>query len=450
MSGTDMLNGIVLLVDDEPSNLKLMATILEPEGYRIAVASTAEDMMRQVNDLMPSMILLDLSLPDANSADLLPDIYELHPSIQIVIVTVEDDPEVIVRCMQSGAQDYLVKPINPVRLLTTVKRSMDSYIKSFEISHLQERLGNSELKDPAAFIDFVTQSPQMKRVLCYAENLARTDVPVLISGEKGTGKDCLVNALCRVTGQDAVRVDIEAKELNNPGVFKDIFFHGGTKEKQVLCVNDIADLSAGVQIMLLQFLKDESVSSAGRTKKFLFMTRENMNQICNLGLFSKELHHRLRAHWVHLPALREKQEDIEGLLLHFLQESAREMDKNIPTIPQQLIPLLLSYNFPGNARELKDMVKSAMMRHQKKMLSMQVFEDWIYRKRSGEELTGDDLIHLDADRRLPTLKELNRWIARTAMERSGGNIQQAANMLGITRQAMSKRLKNLDGENGED
>jgi len=461
---------LVLVVDDEPDNLRLAAAILEPAGHRLAICTSGSQLLKQAPMLKPDLILLDLSLPDAHGRELLPRIQALLPQTPVIIVTVEDQPDMIVACMRLGCYDYLVKPILPIRLLTTVARALESSAQREEISALQEDLRHPGLQRPEFFAAIVTRSPLLLGQLRYAEILAPTGVPVLITGESGTGKELLAEAIHRCSGRRGEFIRVNIAGCDDQFFSDTLFGHArgaftgaiatrkGLLDKAAggtILLDEIGDLSLSSQVKLLRLVQEAEYYPLGsdRTEKssarVLASTHQDLAALVAMGGFRRDLFFRLGAHHIQLPALRENSEDLPLLLEHFLELHARTFSRKKISAPPELLNLLKSYAFPGNVRELEGLTRDAMLCHDKGVLSLKVFEKWIYERRrspavslAGEENENPDLQAScqNSSEPLPTLKEASQILITAALKRSGGNIQQAANMLGLTRQALSQRL----------
>ncbi|MEE4355636.1 MAG: sigma 54-interacting transcriptional regulator [Desulfococcaceae bacterium] len=311
------------------------------------------------------------------------------------------------------------------------------------------------------FAQIITCNSEMLSIFEYIESLAGTDHPVLITGENGVGKELIARSIHAVRGRQGRLLAINGSSFDD-SVFTEILFgkteedgsfrHGMIEEAAngTLFLDEIGLLGPVSQADLLDFLDEEYLPPDKKHPKpvnidFLAATSTDLWGLQRTGRFRKELNFKLRAHHIHVPSLRERPEDIPLLVNFFLNEAARTLRKKRPTPPKELFTLLKTYSFPGNVRELRDMVFEAVNRHKSKVLSLDVFKSCIDREHRGYRIITD----LDPDenspfkslRELPTIKGITRLLVHEAMRRANGNQSIAARMLGISQPALSKRLK---------
>jgi len=463
----------ILAVDDERSILLAIDTTLQLAGFNNIV--TTQD-GREVEGILQAgpieLMLLDLTMPHIGGEELLKQVHAEHPDVPIIIVTGTTDVKTAISCIKAGAFDYVIKPVEEEQLLAVVHRAVAFRDLERENVALRQHILSDNLEAPDAFENIITRDRKMLSVFKYVESIARTSQPVLITGETGVGKELIAKVVHRLSGLTGRFVAVNVAGVDD-NVFSDTLFghvkgaftgaersrpglieeaSGGT-----LFLDEIGDLSHASQVKLLRLLQEAEYLPLGLDKprtsdaRIVTSTNKDIWELQGEGKFRKDLGYRLGTHLVHIPPLRDRKDDTPLLVHHFLEEASRALDKKKPTPPKELFPLLESYLFPGNIRELQAMIYDAVSRHTARMLSLEVIKEHIVRGQSvqpevvtpvsptpsGESITFHET--------LPTLKEAAQLLVAEAMERSGGNQSLAARMLGISQQALSKRLKKADG-----
>jgi len=458
----------ILIVDDELSILLAIDTTLQLSGFNNII--TCQD-SREVNHILQNkiveLILLDLNMPHVDGETLLDQIHQEYPDIPVIIVTGVVDVDTAVHCMKVGAFDYIVKPVEEGRLLATVNRALDFLELKRENLALKQRILKEDLENPEAFKDIITKDKKMFSIFQYIESIAGSSQPVLIQGETGVGKELIARAVHRLSRPKGNFVAVNVAGLDD-NVFSDTLFghvkgaftgadrdRSGLIEKAssgTLFLDEIGDLSSSSQVKLLRLLQEREYFPLGLDEprktnaRIVASTLADLKSLEHAGKFRKDLNYRLSIHQIHMPPLKERKQDIRLLTDHFLKLAAAELGKKPPTPPEELYTLLSTYCFPGNIRELQSMVFDAVSRHKSKVLSMDVFKAHIHREqesRNPRKIVKDPEnsypIAITGD--FPTIKEVTLWLISEAMNRSDGNQSIAAGMLGISQQALSKRLK---------
>lgn len=457
----------ILLVDDEPAWLRSLSLALESEGgSNIHCCKDSRLVMQLLAEREFSMVLLDLNMPQVSSTQLLQEIHALFPDLPVFIVGGMDQSVSAVECLKRGARDYFVKASELARLVSVVKRELE--VQSLE--RQDRELRKSDLKvqlvHPEAFEEIITRSPKMFSLFRYLEAIADSRGPVLITGESGVGKGLLAHALHRLSRAKGPWVPTNAAGLEDENFAATLFGQVPGPQSKIdrrrrglverarggsLFLDEIGELSDASQRHLLRFAQDGDYVPVGgdvpnrSDARLICVTHHNLEELVSRGRFRKDLYYRLRGHHLHVPALRERREDLNLLLDHFLKEAAASLDRQVPTYPRELPLLLCAYDFPGNVRELRTMISDAMIHHKSRMLSMDQFKIAMGMER-GSMQTAFTAPDMDPSRvifsgALPTLNEMTQQLIAEALERAGGNQSIAAAMLGITRQALNQRLK---------
>ncbi len=462
----------VLLVDDEEHTLATARLWLQGSGITdVLTSSDSRQVIPLLDSQAISVVVLDLHMPHLSGRELLPKLVRDYPQVPVILMTADDDIDTVVDCMRTGAFDYLVKPAEPGRLVSRVRKALEMCSLSREISSLKTRLLNDELERPEAFAAIVTGSKKMRAVFQYAEVVAGIHQPILITGETGTGKELMARALHELSGCQGAFVPVNVAGLDDNMFTDTLFGHkrgaftGADQAREGLIVrasggtlflDEIGDLNEASQIKLLRLLQEQEFYPVGSdvirksNARLVMATNRDLQKSIAAGSFRKDLYYRLFAHRIHIPALRDRPEDIPLLLDHFLALAAERIGKKKPTPPPELATLLALYPFPGNVREIEALVFDAVARHSAGVLSMESFR----------EVIGDERLPLPAASQaadaaenplgalfghFPTIGEVEEYLIGEALKMAKGNQGMAAKLLGIGRQTLNKRLKKGDG-----
>ncbi|MFO7982860.1 MAG: sigma-54 dependent transcriptional regulator [Desulfuromonadales bacterium] len=470
MSMTSDPGEAILLVDDEEQWLRRLSFTLEyAAGYdNILTCQDSRRVLDMVGQNPVGLILLDLVMPHMRGEAVLEKLKSEYPEIPIIILSGLNQVSTAVQCIKKGAFDYFVKTEEQERLLKAIERAVEMNRLRQENLQLKEHFLHGELSRPEVFSNFITHDPAMLHIFQYLEAISQSKEPVLVSGESGVGKELISRSVHALRRSEGPFVALNAAGLDDQ-VFSDTLFGhsrgaftsadrprpglienaaGGT-----LFLDEIGDLSAASQIKLLRVLQEGEYLPLGSDvprkveAQLLFATNKDLNEMQRAGSFRRDLYYRLCAHQVKIPPLRERLSDIPLLVDHFLSEAARSIRIKKPSYPRELTLLLSNYDFPGNARELRAMIFNALGSHRGGILSMQPFREAIggHSQITSERKFGESdsqisnpFLEIEA---LPTLAQSADMLVNEAMGRAQGNQSIAAGMLGISRQALNKRLK---------
>lgn len=456
----------VLLVDDETQILKSYSIMLRSAGIKqVLTLNDSTEVMPLLAKQEVAAVVMDLSMPRLPGIELLPEITANYPMVPVVILTAVNELETAVECMKAGAFDYMVKPVESSRLEACIRRAVDFHALRMEVLHLKEHLLMGELEDEDAFSSIITVNKRMRAIFQYVEVIAATHQPVLITGETGTGKELFAKAVHAISGKKGEFVAVNVAGLDDT-MFSDTLFghkkgaYTGAEEARegliayaaggTLFLDEIGDTNESSQVKLLRLLQEQKYYPLGSDVpkksdvRIVVATNQDLQKLITEGGFRKDLYYRLRAHQIHIPPLRERMEDIPVLLDYYLEEAAASMKKKKPTPPPELLTLMSTYHFPGNVRELQAMVYDAVARHKGGVLSMESFRDIIGQERQGaaaQARAAEETAPYGSRENFPTLRDAESALIAKAMKLANGNQGIAASLLGITRQALNKRLK---------
>jgi DNA-binding NtrC family response regulator len=417
-----------------------------------------------------SLVILDLSMPHITGLELLPLITCQFPHIQIIVVTAANEIATAVDCIKKGASDYLVKPVDKDQFLLSITRALEIFDLKNEVTSLKEYLLADSLKHEELFSSIITKNRKMRAIFQYIEAIAGTKEPVLVTGETGVGKELIAKAIHGLSARRGPFVATNVSGLDDH-MFSDTLFghkrgaYTGAEQARdglilqssegTLFLDEIGDMSEASQVKLLRVLQEKEFYPLGSdipkkaNTRMVVATNRDLQRLIAEGRFRNDLYFRLRTHQIMIPPLRDRREDIPLLLDYFLEGASRQLGKKKPSHPRELVTLLMNYSFPGNVRELHSMVFDAVARHRSGILPLESF-----REKIGEEfatyMSGhpEDSPILDVTKRFPTLKETEEYLINEALRLSSNNQGIAASLLGITRQALNKRLLRQSGNKG--
>ncbi|MCU7838247.1 MAG: sigma-54 dependent transcriptional regulator [Candidatus Thiodiazotropha sp. (ex Troendleina suluensis)] len=454
----------VVLVDDESTVLFSSKMILHSAGIKdVLTVEDSRELMPLLANQEVAAVVLDLFMPYLSGTQLLPEIVKVHPEIPVIVMTATQEVETAVACMKGGAFDYLVKPVEESRFTSSVKRALEVRALRQQVSALRHSLMTDQLEHGEAFSSIVTVSRKMRSLFQYLEAIAVSTEPVLITGETGTGKELLAEAIHRLSNRTGAFVPVNAAGLDDT-LFSDTLFghrrgafsgaetaregmiaraEGGT-----LFLDEIGDLAPASQVKLLRLIQERSYYPLGSdmakmcNTRILCATHRDLTARMAEESFRSDLYYRLTVHQVGIPPLRERSEDISALVTFFISEAADSFGKKAPEAAPELLALLSNYYFPGNVRELRAMVYDAVARHKSgQVLAMKSFRKVVKTQQAAKKEKAVESSIMEG--RFPTLKEAQQQHIEEALERAGGNQGTAAALLGISRPALNRRLARI-------
>lgn len=453
----------ILLVDDEEHILTGFTAELKYNGIdNIMAVKNPEKVMEILTARQVSLVVLDLVMPGMDGETLLEKIRQARPEIPVVVVTALDEAERAVSCLKKGAHDYLAKPLEHGRLAAVCRNALKYGEMQHEIRELSSRLLDQEDVSLDAFSGIITQDPAMEAVFKYITCICRTSQPVFITGETGTGKDLAARAIHDMSGRKGEYVKVNVAGLDDTMFTDTLFGHlkgsytsadqsrSGLVEKAkggTLFLDEVGDLPFPSQVKLLNLIQDREYYKIGKdTAKFssariIAATNLAAEKLKNPDVFRRDLYFRLMTHHIHLPPLRKRKHDILLLFEHFLQKASKELDSPVPAYEEKILRLLEHHEFLGNVRELEAMVFDAVSVSGPGKIFASFFETHLSTGFDVQETR--NLGIFSGMRKLPTLKEASELLVQEALARSDGNQSEAAAMLGISRQALNKRIKHI-------
>ncbi len=438
----------ILIVDDEPVVTTSIKRIFKRKGYRhIDICNSGEKAVELIKNKDYDIVILDLLMPEVDGIQVLEKTKPFKPYTEFIILTAIDDISTAVKTVRLGAYDYLIKTTDPQRLILTTERA---YEHKGLLAGLAGAQGRKAKKVPKIFDQIITGSPRMLELLSFAEIMAKGGNPVLITGESGTGKELLsrgihkggpcpngpfvpVNvasipeSLFESQFFGHVKGSFTGAQMDHPGFFRQAS-HG------TLFMDEIGELPFNLQAKLLRVLEEKTVTPIGETKsipvdfRIISATNQDLNLACQKGNFRLDLMYRLKAATIHLPPLRERREDIQLLAEYFLKKACKHYAKNIKGFSPEAMAILNSRDFPGNIRELSQLIESSVLLTE---------TDFILPPALGE--TSKPATNTFA-RTLCTLKENSQAHVAYVLTQTQGDRKKSAEILGITIRQVQRKI----------
>ncbi len=457
-------NHKVLLVDDDEQVLINYELILRSAGMvNIVTEKDSRKVMTVMAENNFAAVVLDLTMPHISGDELLPEIRQEHPQVPVIVATANDDIEIAIECMKNGAGDYLLKPVERSRFISSIHKAVELRDLQDEVSYLSRQLLSEDLEHRDSFSGIITQNKKMFSIFRYVEAVVKTERPICICGETGTGKELIAHSIYNASGLEGGYITVNVAGLDDTMFSDTLFGHkrgaytGADRDRQgliaqasggMILLDEIGDLSEQSQLKLLRLLEKQQYYPLGSdipeksNVRIIVATNKELKQEIIENNFRKDLYYRLCTHTITVPPLRERAEDISILLNHFIQQASESLSKKTPSQPDELVTLLNTYDFPGNVRELQAMVYDALAQHTSGILSMKSFKQFIaHNKESVETVSALPCNSSEITGRFPTIKEIENEMISEAMKRADGNQGIAATMLGMSRQTLNKRLK---------
>ncbi|HEY5511663.1 MAG TPA: sigma-54 dependent transcriptional regulator [Prolixibacteraceae bacterium] len=449
----------VLILDDEKHFTEELAEFLELSGHLVWEANTVANGMTLLDSHPIDLLILDIRLPGADGLDILKKVKEEKPSVEVIIVSGHGDMETVIKAMRLGAFDYLRKPFRHIDIQIAIERSHKFLIlqQKLKISEEKNSLISKTLEEQINR-QFIGVSDAIRRILDQAMMAAQyPDTNVLITGESGTGKENIAriihfgssrkkNIFCPVNSSAITDSLLESeffghKKGSFTGAIADKKGFFEISDEGTLFLDEIADMPLNLQSKLLRTIEEKVITRVGDTSpiktnfRIISATNYNLDSMVSEKRFRLDLLHRLNTLQIHIPPLRERTEDIKPMVESFVTEFARKLNKHCPTVPPNILEQLSRYDFPGNVRELRNMVERAMIYCKGDKLTMEDFT--IYFKPSAAVLApppSEPIVLSDLQ-----INE-KQFILETLKDRHFNQTESAA-QLGISRDALIRKMK---------
>lgn len=453
----------ILVIDDDDSGRDALTMLLRSAGYEVTSAATGLSALDLIGREQYQVIVSDLFLPDKSGLDILQNVHKVSPDTDFIVVTGHASAQTAVRAMKEGAFDYITKPIDFDELKIVVSKALEKQKLLSENIYLRRQLqGRFE------FNNIIGNSPVMNLLFERMSRIVKTDSAVLVSGESGTGKELVARAL-HYNGprRDRPFIAVNCSAIPETLLESELFGHvrgaftGAIKDKPgkfeaanhgTIFLDEIGTLPLHLQAKLLRVLQEHEVERVGSNKtvtlhvRVISATNSDLENMVKRGEFREDLYYRLNVIPLHLPPLRERQQDIMHLTAFFLEKQCRLMGRAPCSINKQALEALEQYSWPGNVRELENLIERMIVLTDANVITLDdVPAKIVGKKGAGEALSvtmpsqGVDLV--------ATVSRIEQSLICQALESAGGVKAKAASLLGINRTTLVEKIKRLKIEN---
>ncbi len=445
----------ILIVDDDVAVTNyLMVALVQTDRFEPTVINDSRHVLETLERAPVDIMLLDMDMPDVSGMDILRRLQELGMDIPVVVLTGVPDVELAVKALKLGAFDYLVKPVEDEELVEVLDNALQHHAMNRSIQQLPTELSRDDLRDPAAFEHVPTKDAAMIRVLHTAERMARSDMSVFISGERGTGKEALAKAIHKASPrcrEQCVALDVAAI---HPDQFPADFFGqarrwGGQEQERpgfleqvgsgTLFLDNIDQLTMPMQVRLRRVLQEGEFYREASAEIRSCDARFVVSSTCDLtakeykGRFDRDLLYHLMVNNVEIPPLRDRRSDIPLLADHFLAKYSKRFGRSVAGFDPGYLEALASYDFPDNVQELRSIVKASLVATDDgKHITVEALPAWIrdrIEKGSPDPLAAPE-----------PLREVERDHVKRALHYYGGDRERTARELHITRNELDALL----------
>jgi two-component system NtrC family response regulator len=447
----------ILLIDDEPAQITSIKSFLKRRSYTILTASSGEEGLSFIDDGNVDLVFTDFRMPDMNGLEVVQNIKNLNPEIPVVVITAFSDTKDAVQVMKEGAFDYLSKPVDLDELeLLVAKAKEHRYLIS------ENKLLREQLEERYKFDSIISQSKEMEEVLNTAGRVAKSKATVLLRGQSGTGKELIAKAIHYSSSRkDKPLITVNCAALSENLLESELFGHEkgsftGASSQRIgrfehaeggtLFIDEIGDIALQTQVKLLRALQFGEFERVGGSKtikvdvRVVTATNRNLEQLIKNGQFREDLFYRINVVTINLPALRDRKTDIPVLIRHFIEKYAHENDKNIQDISKEAQDYLMRYGYPGNIRELENIIERAVVMSREKVITTSDLPAGLSLTNEKSAFDPDDFTDSYTDK----VAAFETAMIDSALELKNGNQSRAAELLGISERHLRSRMSKLN------
>ena len=465
----------VLIVDDDPTQRRLLQAVVEKSGFSTLQAENGDAALDMVFDQAGrtiDVVLLDLIMPGRNGMDTLSELQSKKPELPVIVLTGKGSIDTVVKAMKGGARDFVVKPANPERIIVSIRNALEINTLAGEVTRLKKTS-----KGGLTFKDLVGNASTMRSVVAMGERGARANIPILITGESGVGKEVIARAIQGASERsDRPFITVNCGAIPENLVESILFGHEkgsftGANSKHLgkfqeantgtLFLDEVGELPLDMQVKLLRVLQESEVDPIGSKRpvkvdvRIISATNRDLAEAVKAGTFREDLYYRLNVFPIQVPSLRDRKEDIGPLLDHFIKRINAQERLKVSGVEAETLEMLKNFDWPGNVRQLENSVFRAMILSDGHRLKPQDFPQI-----SGltpvmsapadplENLvssSGDDYDNsvsvLDRDGHLRTLEEIEKDLIAFAIDNYSGHMSEIARRLGIGRSTLYRKVR---------
>ncbi|MCB2205405.1 sigma-54 dependent transcriptional regulator [bacterium] len=448
----------ILVIDDEAAQRESIAGFLRKKGYDLSTAPSGTAGIQHVRDHHVDLVLTDYKMPDMTGADVLQHVREINPLIPVIVITAYGSVETAVGIMKHGAFDYVQKPIDLDELLLIMERAREHTLLVSENKLLREQLA-----ERYSFSNIISQSAEMEDVLNTAGRVAASKASVLVRGESGTGKELIARAIHQASPRsDAPFIVVNCAAITESLFESELFGHergsftGAEKQRigkfeqahgGTLFIDEVGDIPLAIQVKLLRALQFGNIERVGGTEtleldvRIVAATNRNLEEMMLAGEFREDLFYRLNVVTITLPPLRDRRSDIAPLVHEFTKKYADINGKSVDSISSEAMDTLMRYDFPGNVRELENIIQRAVVMSRDTTLTTRDLPPGMQGVGTVAAASQDELLTLGNLNE--KVEALEQRLIEQALEESGGNQVRAAELLGISERTLRYKLSKI-------
>ncbi len=455
---TTQRNPRILVVDDEPSMRNFLEIMLNKEGYDVDMAGDGQEAISLLDSKVYELVITDIIMPKMDGTKVLKRVKEIHPETIVIMITAYASTESAVEAMNEGAYDYITKPFNVDEIKVIIKNALERGRLEKENLHLRRELGKGY-----SFENIIGISPEIVKVFNMIDRIALTKTNILITGESGTGKELVARAIHNKSPRrDRPFVVINCGGIPETLLESDLFGHvkgsftGAVTHKEglfevadsgTLFLDEVGELTPSIQVKLLRAIQEKTFKRVGGTDeisvdvRIIAATNKDLEKEVIGGNFREDLFYRLNVIELKIPPLKERKEDIPVLAQHFLEKYSTEQGKKIKKISSYAIEVLKDYSFPGNVRELENIIERSVALESSNIvlpesLALSMYKEYsmIGKQEGAKEHMGDGFSMEEYISRIET------DLIREALLRAGGKKKEAAKILGISYWVLLRKI----------
>jgi len=439
----------ILIIDDEDSQRNVLKGYLEKKGYKIYSASSGNEGINFIHNNLIDIVLSDYKMPDKTGLEVLEEVKKINPEISFVILTAYGTIENAVKAMRFGAFDYISKPVDLDELDLTLERIIENKNLRSEI-----RLLKNQLQEKFKF----DSSPIMEEVLSLASRAADSKATILITGESGTGKEVLAKSIHYISfRKDKPFIAVNIPALPETLLESELFGHekgaftGAEKAKKgrfeladkgTIFLDEIGDIPINLQVKLLRVLQEHQIERLGSTEninidvRIIAATHQNLENKIKDGSFREDLYYRLNIVSIYIPPLRERKEDVVPLTEYFIEKYSKENARQKLDFSKEAIDLLMKYSFPGNVRELENIIERAVVLSRSEVITVNDLPN-VVKGYKGE----NEIPEKEKGNMIEQVEALEKKLIFDALLEANGNQSLAGRMLGITERNLRYKMQ---------
>jgi two-component system, NtrC family, nitrogen regulation response regulator NtrX len=451
------MNETILVVDDEVSICQSLSAILTDEGYQVLVAGSGEEAIKIVEDEVPQLVLLDIWLPAMDGLETLQAIKAAHPNVLVIMMSGHGTIETAVKATKLGAFDFIEKPLSLDKVIILVSNALnvsrleeENVLLKQKVSHQYELTGNSQ------------EISELKEMISI---VAPTNAWILIMGENGTGKELVARSIHHLSHRSHKPiVEVNCAAIPEELIESELFGHekgaftGATEKKRgkfdlahegTIFLDEVADMSLKAQAKILRILQEKKFERVGGNKlidmdvRVLAATNKDLEKEMEAGRFRQDLYYRLHVIPLRVPTLRERKEDVKPLAERFLLDFAIKEGQPQKTLTDDALALLMQHEWPGNVRELKNIIERLIILTPANEITIKDIPTINARVDNSEALSGQPIASAAVDSLKDAKIDFERQFILKKLEENEGNISKTAEVIGLERSNLHKKLKSL-------